>query len=808
MKKPTSLLLALWMLLTCFVSPAFAAGETVTSEITFTNGTITALGLTVQKTVEVAEGSLEPEGDPAFTFTLTVNDTPGRNQPYEYFNNLGRRMVKYLNRQDGLEHICTEQEFEAKPNKDFLIPLQFTTDAYGRFALKADEKAIFIGLNDGDRYVVTEDFMPDGYTQSIPTEETGYTGTASATAESGKLIFRNRYFEAPPEVPGIPGEEPKTQNLEITKNVVAVPGYTMPASDQEFTFRVTVAGELWAGKTYMVLDADGKYVDTRQTTLVRKSQDGDGSDSTAGNQDSAELDSVKSGLLTLKGGQTAYLEGIEQFSSYEVTEILPASEAPGGHWWPVGEDHYSGILRTEDVSLTFTNANASFGVKKTMAPGPVDEITGEPTKITPTTPFTFRLMRQEDSGKDTAWASAPYYLFGADGKPVDTTLRMTDAFGLFKLMADQTAIFVGIAPGTVYSVKEEASVGYKQVTPADSGGYVDQVVQTGNADILHFINDVQDEEITAGLSVSKYVMTESPDFDADTRFVFQVERINQGTPSPLANRPYHINGKSYLTGEDGVILLKSYETAYFYMIATGVKYRVTELGVASEDGTAETATGVKYFPMDDLKKDYYTEPGLEQSDTLTEDGLNLAFYNYYKSTARLQLHKVDAEDHTRPLEGAVFTLEKLTQDNKIDPTFPKITLDPTGADGIVTLEEIVSGRYVLTEITAPTGYKAPQKPFYVEISIRNGTVTPIASLNDTQQNAWIVVKDPEDTGADSSYSQVITGADGGKVVALVIANGFYELPKTGGPGTFLYTLSGLALMSMSLLCIIKRKKYD
>ena len=50
--------------------------------------------------------------------------------------------------------------------------------------------------------------------------------------------------------------------------------------------------------------------------------------------------------------------------------------------------------------------------------------------------------------------------------------------------------------------------------------------------------------------------------------------------------------------------------------------------------------------------------------------------------------------------------------------------------------------------------------------------------------------------------------NGGTAPAEFVNTPFYELPETGGPGTWLYTLSGIVLMAAALLYKLLRRKRE
>ena len=110
----------------------------------------------------------------------------------------------------------------------------------------------------------------------------------------------------------------------------------------------------------------------------------------------------------------------------------------------------------------------------------------------------------------------------------------------------------------------------------------------------------------------------------------------------------------------------------------------------------------------------------------------------------------------------------------------------TDENGCITFDAIFRPgiEYVLTETAAPDGYQ--MLPADIRFVVRDNRE------NDTQ-TAEVLNQDELNGLVDTTLS------DDGGVTMLVIHvknQAGYELPSTGGPGTTLFTLCGLALMAM------------
>ncbi len=136
----------------------------------------------------------------------------------------------------------------------------------------------------------------------------------------------------------------------------------------------------------------------------------------------------------------------------------------------------------------------------------------------------------------------------------------------------------------------------------------------------------------------------------------------------------------------------------------------------------------------------------------------------YVNTYAIDIFKYDQADPTKGLEGAEFELyQKNTEGNVIEASKKTLT---SGADGKILVDGLDAGTYYLKETKAPDGY-----------------VCSTAELT-------IVI--PEKIGVNNT-------------VGVSFANS--QIPHTGGTGTLMFTIGGIALMGTAgLLLVVSRKK--
>lgn len=133
-------------------------------------------------------------------------------------------------------------------------------------------------------------------------------------------------------------------------------------------------------------------------------------------------------------------------------------------------------------------------------------------------------------------------------------------------------------------------------------------------------------------------------------------------------------------------------------------------------------------------------------------------------TYKIQLTKTDKSTKAL-LSGATFKLEMLT-DEETDTWELVGEQKTTGEDGIVSWDGLDEGTYRLTETDAPAGYIIDTRP--------------------------VTVKLPADAGDT-------------KTAAVSFTNG--TVPHTGGSGTAVYTVAGLAILCCAAgVLLVSRKK--
>lgn len=143
----------------------------------------------------------------------------------------------------------------------------------------------------------------------------------------------------------------------------------------------------------------------------------------------------------------------------------------------------------------------------------------------------------------------------------------------------------------------------------------------------------------------------------------------------------------------------------------------------------------------------------------------------------------DLQGNTITIRGAEFKLCKADADWKQSDVV-KANVE-SGEYGAFGFEKLIPGNYLLIETKAATGYSLPQNPWKITVAT-DGTVKV------TKNNGIGIT--PITIGDKNVYQ-----IENAKV---------YSLPNSGGPGTYGFTISGVAILATALLLFINNKRRE
>ena len=196
-----------------------------------------------------------------------------------------------------------------------------------------------------------------------------------------------------------------------------------------------------------------------------------------------------------------------------------------------------------------------------------------------------------------------------------------------------------------------------------------------------------------------------------------------------------------------------------------------------ENVKSDADKSLKFTLGNDVKKanvittDYtYTSGGVKGVASYTNEAV-----------ISLDLKKTDTDNHS--LTGAKFKLEM--KDGDIWKSLEN-DMEVKNGTSEIELNNLKSGIYKLTETTAPKGYSLLGSSICFKVA--TGSVTLVDENGDPTQksNMW------------SLENKVLT-----------IKNAkLYSLPESGGPGTYGFTISGVAILATALLLFINNKRRE
>ena len=167
--------------------------------------------------------------------------------------------------------------------------------------------------------------------------------------------------------------------------------------------------------------------------------------------------------------------------------------------------------------------------------------------------------------------------------------------------------------------------------------------------------------------------------------------------------------------------------------------------------------------------------------TYTSGGVKGVASYTNEAVISLDLKKTDTDNHS--LTGAKFKLEM--KDGDIWKSLEN-DMEVKNGTSEIELNNLKSGIYKLTETTAPKGYSLLGSSICFKVA--TGSVTLVDENGDPAQksNMW------------SLENKVLT-----------IKNAkLYSLPESGGPGTYGFTISGVAILATALLLFINNKRRE
>ena len=199
------------------------------------------------------------------------------------------------------------------------------------------------------------------------------------------------------------------------------------------------------------------------------------------------------------------------------------------------------------------------------------------------------------------------------------------------------------------------------------------------------------------------------------------------------------------------------------------------------DNTTEHKNALEALKAEDLKKenDYYANyagPGC----------VGKVDYTNKEIVADVDFVKVDSKDHDTKIQGAEFALykAKVNDDSTWSQDGNAIATATSANGGEFRFTDLAPGNYLMVETKAASEYALPTNPWRITVAEEDGKVT--------------VNKNDGSTGVESDNNNKY----------LIENTKLYSLPNSGGPGTYGFTISGVAILATALLLFINNKRRE
>ena len=251
-----------------------------------------------------------------------------------------------------------------------------------------------------------------------------------------------------------------------------------------------------------------------------------------------------------------------------------------------------------------------------------------------------------------------------------------------------------------------------------------------------------------------------------------------------ADKQYYSVEEKMATDAKGAQYVTGFEikfTKKFLKDYSGVAVKVTYNATVNENAIVG-----KEGNTNEVTLDYTNKPGADSTGVPGKTTPTVYTYG-------LVVNKVDGKEKTA-LAGATFKLYKVTENEDKKEIETQVTglkgmnadgTYTTSTDGKVIFNGLDKGKYKLEETKAPNGYTLLKDK--IEF-----TITDEQPDGEIDQN--------------SSKEVIINKDNKGQLATTITNNKGFNLPSTGGMGTYLFTIGGIIVMAGAVILLIASKK--
>ena len=422
--------------------------------------------------------------------------------------------------------------------------------------------------------------------------------------------------------------------------------------------------------------------------------------------------------------------------------------------------------------------------------------------------FKFQLLKKDDNNETPL--RNEIYTVGA-GKDA---VHYTNKDGIFTLKGNESAVFTQIEANTTVKVVEQGiDSNSKYEDPSYAATDKEGKVEQSNSVTMPDKEENKDVRIEVtntlkspkSLSITKKFNVDgnegdkilAPDMDSTQGFKnaeFILQEYETTTKKYETLRSVHY---SEFNRETGTYTFTKLDPTKTYKVVENISK-----GDPSETNPNGGTTGQVAYQKTSYKignaavvNDGNAAEGIKFENE-NENGNTVTFTNYYGSSI-VQFLKVDMDHPSKKLSGAKFRLTKdgtpytdASAGMKADGTTPLLNSDGefeiADAESGITLK-LPAGKYQLTEVLAPNGYNLLTQT--IDFTISGGEVT----RNGT--NNMFTISETTDESTD-------------KFVVTIMNKAGVALPVTGGTGTILFSLGGMALMLIALGYVVMKRREE
>lgn len=350
---------------------------------------------------------------------------------------------------------------------------------------------------------------------------------------------------------------------------------------------------------------------------------------------------------------------------------------------------------------------------------------------------------------------------------------------------------------TVPTEKGGTEVTYENIEPV-TGTHTVNVIE-GKIEIIKVINeDEKSDDQTFTFTVKKMSDTNSdqPEKDStgqDITYPVTIEiKKDQTTASGTVD---HLPRGTYVVSENDV---SGYAVQSVMVKVEGSEdENITDCWYEQKESDATAVFGLGYskeITAGGVKKDVINK---NPKKYIGGGVLGVVIFTNEKITGDWGIQKVDSSDSNIKLSGAIFKLEG-SDDNEPKETYYGKSTD-TGLviwyrddscteENAVSTTEISKGKYELTEMKAPAGYALSTEVWTIIVT-KEGKMKSVTSASDIA-----IEQETLESSECTLYRFKNTK--------------LYNLPNSGGPGIYMFTISGVAFIATALLLFIRNKRKE